>query len=680
MAFLNPNLALLGIGFLIIPILIVLFIHRRRLVLRWAAYHWMELALAKKRRKLRVTELLKLLSKLLLILALALALGRPMLKVERARRTLLVVDHSPSMQTRLGEATRMDRARELARRLVDASDGPVAIATLDDHLTPLSQFQEDRQALGQLISTIAPSTRGDTARSLIDGVLAYPSLSEVEQLVIISDFQAQWYGEPEALSELASRLGADRPVQLVPVDSRTGLANVGVVESRLPPEGMHRGRENEIQVLVRNFGAAAVMSLPVTLANDGRAQDRALVDLPPGEAKWVHLSSHNDGFGPQQLAISVPPDTYPVDDVLLLAVAPLRPRNILGVIRAEHGRDGPEPDVFFRSALNAVGGTEQWNYRTVRPEQLATENPANYDVIVLFGVPVRTGDSHAEDLRTFVERGGGMIAFDDGQTEGIWTALGMSCGDISETVVTPDRGRLGDGCFGFMADSPELAPDLIHFYRWRSVTAAGDTRALLHVTGATDPVVVRKTLGTGAAICAGFGLYPGATDLYYNPNVVQFCARLVWDVLADDPVRVFTASTLPGLRVPGLDRANRYALADAKGVHMPLRVQGTPRRPELSIPTPPEAGFYAITQGDRPVLRFAYNVTRTDSDIRTAAVELADSLEDEQVSHKGQVGILTEGQFGKMTSTRELLVAAFVLLACAVVLENVAHFVLGSRR
>ena len=63
--------ALWGLTLLAVPFLLLL-LRRKKLVLYWAAYEWIQSTVVRKRREIEIRDLLKLISKLLLLAAIAL--------------------------------------------------------------------------------------------------------------------------------------------------------------------------------------------------------------------------------------------------------------------------------------------------------------------------------------------------------------------------------------------------------------------------------------------------------------------------------------------------------------------------------------------------------------------------------------------------------------------------------
>jgi hypothetical protein len=204
-----------GFAFLAVPLLILL-LHRRRLVLRWAAYYWMEKALRQKKKRIQLTEILKLLSKLLLVALLALFLARPRLASTQAGNVVLILDTSLSMGTRLGAQTRLDRAKGLASLVLDSADAAIALCTFDGRLHVVSQFQRDRASLRRLLAEVTLSAQAAGVDDLVRALTDSGEIGVADQVLLFSDFQQSWYGDGAALGALGRRLGRGRPLVLVP--------------------------------------------------------------------------------------------------------------------------------------------------------------------------------------------------------------------------------------------------------------------------------------------------------------------------------------------------------------------------------------------------------------------------------------------------------------------------------
>lgn len=130
MTFLHPMLAVVGASLVAIPILIHLLARRRKKPVKWGAMRFLLEAYRKQRKRMTIEQLVLLATRCLVLLLLALALGRPALEAagllgEGSGRTLyLLIDNSLAARARDGDApdapTALDRHKAAARDILAA--------------------------------------------------------------------------------------------------------------------------------------------------------------------------------------------------------------------------------------------------------------------------------------------------------------------------------------------------------------------------------------------------------------------------------------------------------------------------------------------------------------------------------------------------------------------------------
>lgn len=137
MTFLHPSLALIGASLIAIPILIHLLARRRKKPVKWGAMRFLLEAYRKQRKRMTLEQLILLATRCLVVLLLALALGRPALEAagllgDGAGRTLyLVLDNAAASQTRDGVSGGAEAPRALERHKAAARDILAALAPGD---------------------------------------------------------------------------------------------------------------------------------------------------------------------------------------------------------------------------------------------------------------------------------------------------------------------------------------------------------------------------------------------------------------------------------------------------------------------------------------------------------------------------------------------------------------------
>jgi hypothetical protein len=296
MSFLHPALLAAGLGAVLIPILIHILMRRRRQPVRWAAMRFLEQALKSQRRRLRLEQLLLLAARCLVILLLALALGRPLLGDRSAlpasgpRTVYLVIDASlassragASAATRLAE--HQARARELLASL-DASRGDkAALIALSGRgiwaeasiAAPTSQIAAVASAVGALTPTDAPADL-HAAFERLSALLAAPGDAAQPQVVYLGDLFAAQADVSRPLASLTTASpGTPTPVLILAEPAGGGPATNVSLAAIEPTRAVlvGRGASSGVRVTLTRSGNPAA---------PGRTEVRAQLWTPAGPA------------------------------------------------------------------------------------------------------------------------------------------------------------------------------------------------------------------------------------------------------------------------------------------------------------------------------------------------------------------------------------------------------------
>ncbi|MFN0133090.1 MAG: BatA domain-containing protein [Phycisphaerales bacterium] len=181
MTFLHPALAAIGAACIAIPIAIHLLMRRRRQPIAWAAMRFLLEAIRQHRRRLRLEQFLLLASRCLLVLLIALALGRPMLGAAgaltgRGQTTLfLLIDNglagsatnnnpagTPDESSNKPDATALDRHKAAAIRLLgqlssDRGDRAALVALAGPCAAIIMPPSSDLAGVGEAVRALQPA-------------------------------------------------------------------------------------------------------------------------------------------------------------------------------------------------------------------------------------------------------------------------------------------------------------------------------------------------------------------------------------------------------------------------------------------------------------------------------------------------------------------------------------------
>jgi hypothetical protein len=195
---------------------------------------------------------------------------------------VLLIDASASMQATDVSPSRLDLAKEEARRLVDGL-GPndrALIARMEARTTPLSPLTDDPAALREAIDAVTPT---DVAASLAGGLRFALDVLRGQphpEIVVLSDGHL---GEPRD-DEGEVALG-DVSLRFVPIGR--GRRNVGVTAFSVRRYPLDKSRSAGL-VELRNAGPRDE-SVELTLLGDGRPLDVQTLEVPAGRRITSHF-------------------------------------------------------------------------------------------------------------------------------------------------------------------------------------------------------------------------------------------------------------------------------------------------------------------------------------------------------------------------------------------------------
>jgi len=422
MAFLAPILLPL-LALASVPVIIHLLNRRRFQTVEWAPMKYLKLTIKTNRRRLRIEQLLLLALRTALIVALVLAVARPVLT--RAGRLggwlgggrgrvsrVLVIDDSLSMGYRAETRTAFDLAKDVAAQLVKAA-GPQDSLTVfvtsapADPLVREAHLDDPAKLLGMLAALQPSDTRSDWAATLksADDFLSAATFP-TREAVIVTDLRRAGWGE--GVAALASQWDkAGVSLRVVDVGSRrTDNASLAALDQEdpvaLPSQPM------AVKAQLRNRLAAPLAGAQATLDFAGNSRPLSVPDVAPGQSLDLPLSVTPQRPGHFPLRLALPPDALPADDARWLGVA-VRANVGVTLVDGEPGARPFEGETDFLTVA-FTAGTLPWEVTRVTDTDWLAVRPAPADVLVLANVAA-VPPAHVAALERLVSAGMGLIVF-----------------------------------------------------------------------------------------------------------------------------------------------------------------------------------------------------------------------------------------------------------------------------
>ena len=549
-AFASPWL-LGGLALGAVPIIIHLLYKRRYREVSWAAMRFLLEATRKNARRLRVEQLVLLAVRVLILVLLALALARPHVEsfgsffsADAPVHRIIVVDVSYSMGLLEGDASRFERAREMAREIAaGASQGDALNLVRISGLPPQAVVAEPSFNTSSVVEEIdrlqATHEKGDLLAALEEAAQIAKKAPELrrKELYVISDFQRTMWGEARLpqIRELMAELSEHARLVLLDV-SREQAGNFAVTSLSIEEPFVTAGRPVPLQAAVRNFGGVSETEQTCELYVDGRLAARQQITVPAGgEARAVFTHTFTRG-GEYRLEARIAGDRLELDNNRRLAVPVRDELHVLLVDGRPAGRPSESATFYLRTVL----APERRNVSApgvIRPHvisegELPGADLSRYDCVVLCNVGLLT-DREAQLLTAYAAGGGGLVIclgdqvrsdnynqalFRDGagplparlgerrgSARDPEDAFGFDPGDLNHAIVNQFKGNPGTG----------LESTLTFEYVQATVPEAGSAEVVLRFdTG--DPVIVDRPFGRGRVI-----LFTTSVDQSWGPWPLQ---------------------------------------------------------------------------------------------------------------------------------------------------------------
>ena len=440
-SFVHPALAWIGLAAGMIPVLIHLLNRRRYRTIRWAAMPFLQSAIKRSARRLRLEHWLLLAARVALVVLLGMAVARPYVESfgilplrATAVHRIVLLDNSLSMNANTGEGvTRFEKAKECAQSLVASfrSQDPISLVTLAAPAqTIIAEGTVDHRFVRQRLERVNPTQRAtDSAGALRETLKllnrsAWPKNNRAVYLISDlgrGDWQSEHRGQPtsavSAAQQVADALSESTAgLTVIPI-GRTAYQNVAVTDLavRSPLGGVDVPLRVECRI--ENLGRSVADGLVLQVRRDGQLERR--LELPMLEPNTAYDTDFPMVFstpGTHLIEVKVSGtrnDLLGSDNTRYLSVEVRRTTPVLLVdghpgsnrFRGEAG--------FLATALAPSVGRSTvapLDPRVITEPELLGEPLLGYAMIALCNVE-RLSQLGWDRLQQFVARGGGLLVF-----------------------------------------------------------------------------------------------------------------------------------------------------------------------------------------------------------------------------------------------------------------------------
>ncbi len=417
MEFLAP-LMLVGALGVAVPVVIHLIGRRRAKVVQFAALDFLLGSNRKVARRLQLRELLLLLTRIFVCLAIPLALAKPFTtcaskgaKVERGPQgAVLVVDDSYAMTYSDGDTSLLTKAKDQARSILTrlGPEADVAIVLASEGSDSPRKLSRDHIRLRDSIGDIRATSRPADITT---------ALKRAAQLLATSSHQRRTVFVMSAMSATAFRgndppwpAGAGITLTVVDMAKPGSLRNVAVTDLEVEADPTSGTRGVRVTAEIANFGPKTVTKRGVALRIAKRVVARGLVDLRPGQRqKKRFLATLPENARTADVIVEIDDDPLRADNRRFVRMQ-LRDEVRTLLVNGDPRTVRYEDELFYLHAALRPGdrGDSGTVLTTATVDQLEKLPLGEFDVIVLANVPA-LAEKRAAKLAAWVRGGGGLL-------------------------------------------------------------------------------------------------------------------------------------------------------------------------------------------------------------------------------------------------------------------------------
>lgn len=661
MMFLSPLFLAAG-GAALLPLILHLMARRQTVRMPFSTVRFLKLAQKQSSTKIRMENFLLWLLRTLLMLLLAGAFAKPVIRMTgttglagllgSSRRDVAIIwDASYSMSYETGRKNVWESSKETVESIIRAlSQGDrVSIFLAADSVIPL--IGEPTSDLGLALSMVKSQTFRATPSSLSDATLAALSAlkesNHEREFFLVTDGQSSaWDGFRKGKVQDASAVGAAKsgtpdeaakaakapaatwnPDQVdkrnsfyVALLGATQPVNSGPVKVELQPPLIMTDTVPQLRLQIGHTGPAQQTS--VALFVDDREVNRRTVDMESDAGAEVMFSLPSLSAGIHKARIETGDDGLAIDNVYYLLIKVHEELPILLV--------GSSDDTFFLERALAPTDKAALKTRVVAPDAIAGEALDGYPCVFLCNALPMSGPALA-NVEEYVRKGGVLIIFPgDRANAGDYASWASLPAKVEKTIDSGEAGeRQGlvlleplDPLFAGLKLPPGATPTAVIHRRLGFSKLEPESKSLIGAS-AEIPFLISRKFGEGRVLMFAVSADRQWSDLPLSPfflplvhQAVHFAAGAGRDKLQVLPAQSFILSDViskvaDGSTLTGPDQESLL-------IRRVQKAGGREGDVALTVDNVNKPGYYNLAQGAQgaPEPLMAVNVDRTESDLK----------------------------------------------------------------
>lgn len=430
MTFLNP-LVLLGLIAASIPLILHLLNLRKIKIVDFSTLKFLKELQKTKIKKLKLKQLILLITRTLLIIFIVLAFARPTIQGTlpvlgsfAKTSAVILLDNSFSMDISDAWGNRFNQAKNICKNVLnsfkDGDEGAIiSIADLSKHSNISKHGSQEQNInltrnlsfLKENLSNISISLN---SANLKDGLSFASSVLESsfninKEIYIVTDAQNNVF--QRALADSSKINLENTTIYFIPIGANRSkqVANYSVDSINLISRIFQQGKPVEIEAFIKNNSESDVKGLALSMFfNEERVAQRSL-DLLPNETKSIFISAPTRDIGSINAYLEIEGDALDLDNKRYFSfIVPEMPK--VALIGDSESTKYLTFALAHKQSLEASA-----NIRVFEPKDASRIDFNSFDMVIIASGPLQTSDYSR--LKQYVSSGGGLLLFADPRTD-----------------------------------------------------------------------------------------------------------------------------------------------------------------------------------------------------------------------------------------------------------------------
>lgn len=661
------------------PFILHLFSKRKVKTVQFSSIAFLKAMRKHQVRAIKIKQLLLLIIRTLIILAIVLAFARPATKggylgSHASVSTVIIIDNSASMGLSVRDGVLFDLAVKRAQEILGQlgqSDEAAILATTGDFTDGRADniFGNPQQASRILDRISLTDLRADLLGVYSNAIeLLGERLNLNHEIYILSDLQEVSFSSNEQIADFEGKtFWAELPIQ--------EISNCGIMDVSFGNQLIEIGTEIPIATTIKSYSTESQDEILVSLyLNDERVAQED-IRLSPGVSEPVNFEISVSTPGYHSGYIELSDDDLLSDNRFYFSFYVPDQFNILLV-----GRDDIDRQLMKLALAPDEKLRRHWSVSEMGYNKIQMARLRDFDVVILSDYEsLPRGDVNR--LKEFVRRGGGlMINIGQNSDSAHYTTHFEDLTGVEITSPFPSTfSRSGHYLMSdFNFEHPilqilkdKIDPQTLNFKTYtlpKSRIKDESEVSLMARYSDGSPAITTAPFGRGRVLYFGCDISPNISDVsehpFFVPFLVRSCEYLSSDFSAhaenifagDAPVRILRR---------GFNIANEYIMIGPENSRRTVSMEFRDDTRRLICNPVQRAGLYRIMNGTAESDRFAVNVDSEEGDfykIDWDEMESRFTGASRLPSQTSVAGFLAEQRFG-----RELwqffIAAALILLA-----------------